>query len=69
MTPKEFQEFATQFLRKYLAGGFASMPKSEIDLLVFHYLTQADEYQGKSNYELAALLKIPESRVKTLRLN
>ena len=45
------------------------MPKSEIDLLIFHLLTHTSEYRGKTNYELAGLLKVPESRIKTLRLN
>jgi hypothetical protein len=69
MTTVEHQRFAEVFLDKYLAFGFGSMPKSEIDLLVFHLLTEASEYSGKSNYELATLLQIPESRVKALRLN
>ena len=49
--------------------GFGSMPKSEIDLLVFHLLMTTNEYRGKTNYELAIMLKTPESRIKTLRLN
>lgn len=69
MTPEEHQTFAEEFLPKYLAHGFGSMPKSEIDLLAFYLLSQTAEFRNKTNYELAALLKIPESRVKTLRLN
>ena len=69
MTPQEKQAFADDFLPKYLANGFGSMPKSEIDLLIFHLLTHTSEYRGKTNYELAGLLKVPESRIKTLRLN
>lgn len=69
MTDDEHQAFAAEFLPKYLANGFGSMPKSEIDLLAFHLLCQTAEYRGKSNYELAALLKVPEARVKALRLN
>jgi hypothetical protein len=45
------------------------LPKGEIDLLAFHLLMETNEYRGKSNYELANLLKIPETRVKNLRLN
>ncbi|MFN3881515.1 MAG: hypothetical protein ACK4L8_08825 [Nitrincola lacisaponensis] len=69
MTPQEKQTFLDEFLPKYLASGFGSMPKSEIDLLIFHLLTHTSEYRGKTNYELAGLLKVPESRIKTLRLN
>ena len=63
MTPQEKQAFADDFLAKYLASGFGSMPKSEIDLLIFHLLTHTSEYRGKTNYELAGLLKVPESSV------
>jgi len=35
MTPQEKQKFLDEFLPKYLASGFGSMPKSEIDLLIF----------------------------------
>ena len=38
MTAQEKQTFLDEFLPKYLAGGFGSMPKSEIDLLIFHLL-------------------------------
>lgn len=68
MKAKEKQAFAEKFLETYLANGFASLPKTEIDLLVFHLLTQTEGYRDKSNYELANALKLPESRVKTLRL-
>ena len=69
MTPEEKQTFLDEFLPKYLASGFGSMPKSEVDLLIFHLLTHTSDYRGKTNYELAGLLKVPESRIKTLRLN
>jgi len=69
MNEQEKHEFAEQFVERYLAQGFGSLPKSEIDLLVFHLLTKTHAYRGKSNYEISSLLKIPESRVKTLRMN
>ena len=55
MTPQEKQKFLDEFQPKYLASGFGSMPKSEIDLLIFHLLTHTREYRGKTNYELAWL--------------
>lgn len=69
MTPNEKQEFAERFLELYLAMGFGSLPKREIDLFVFHFLTKSSDYRGKSNYELANALGMPESRIKTMRLN
>lgn len=53
----------------YLAMGFGALPKREIDLFIFKNLMEMNEYKGKSNYELAELLRIPESRIKTLKLN
>ena len=32
---KEFSEF---FIKQFLVNGFGSLPKSEIDLVVFHQL-------------------------------
>lgn len=69
MTPVEKQKFVDDFLSRYLALGFGGMPKAEIDLLIFHLLTGTSEYQNKSNYELSTLLQIPETRIKTFRLN
>jgi hypothetical protein len=61
--------FAETFLEKYLTLGFGVMTKTEVDLLVFHLLLQTKEYKGRSNYELASKLKIPEQRIKALRLS
>lgn len=69
LTQRENQDFGAFFVEQYLANGFGSLPKSEIDLIVFHLLVKSAACRGKSNYELASLLKIPESRIKTLRLN
>ncbi|KOR30200.1 hypothetical protein TI05_14365 [Achromatium sp. WMS3] len=68
MTKTEQQHFTKQFLDLFLANGFGSMSKRDTELAVFHLLRNTSEYQGKSNYELAKLLKIPESRIKSLRL-
>ncbi|GAB5501010.1 MAG: hypothetical protein PsegKO_33210 [Pseudohongiellaceae bacterium] len=69
MNQKEKQEFADKFIEVFLSQGFGSLPKSEIDLLVFHLLTKSAEYKNKSNYEFSTLLRITESKVKSLRLN
>ena len=69
MNQRERQEFAEKFLEVYLAQGFGSLPKSEIDLLVFHLLSRTRDFSDKSNYEISTSLKIPESRVKMLRMN
>jgi hypothetical protein len=69
VTPKEKENFADGFLKLYLSMGLGSLPKREIDLYVFHRLINSSEYRGKSNYELANAFGVPESRIKTLRLN
>lgn len=69
LTEEEQKEFGVFFVTQYLLNGFGSLPKSEVDLIVFHQLIISAACKGKSNYELASLLKIPESRIKTLRLN
>ncbi|MDO9278258.1 MAG: hypothetical protein Q7U05_06815 [Polaromonas sp.] len=56
-------------VESYLAMGFGVLPKREIDLLIFKNLMEMNDYKGKSNYELAELLRIPDSRIKTLKLN
>jgi hypothetical protein len=68
VSPEEQQGVAEEFLRHWLAGGFGSMTKRETELLVFHLLRQRGEYRGLSAYELAATLRIPERRIRTLRL-
>ncbi len=69
LNQREKQEFGAFFVEQFLKNGFGSLPKSEVDLIVFHMLVRSSACRGKSNYELASILKIPEARIKTLRLN
>lgn len=68
MTRDEKESFAGELIALYLELGFGSPSKREVDLLIFHHITQARENKGKTNYELSTLLKVPETRIKTLRL-
>lgn len=68
-TPKEKQDFFDKFFDLYLSMGIGSLPKREIDLFVFHFLTKSSNYRSMSNYELANFFRVPEPRVKALRLN
>lgn len=68
MTRDEKESLAKNLVGLYLDAGFGAPSKREVDLLLFHHITQARENRKKSNYELATLLKIPESRVKSYRL-
>lgn len=69
MTPAEKEDFCDRFLRLYLSMGIGALPKREIDLFVFHFLINSSDHSNKSNYELANEFEVPESRIKTLRLN
>jgi hypothetical protein len=68
VTRDEKEQLASALLDLYADAGFGSPSKREVDLLIFHHVTQARENRGKTNYQLASVLKIPESRVKTFRL-
>ena len=69
MTPEEKQDFTDKFTKFYLSMGLGSLPKREIDLFVFHFLASSSDYRGKSNYELANAFGVPETKIKSLRLN
>lgn len=61
--------FGEKFVERYLAHGFGSMTKAEVDILVFHLLSDSEKIKDKSNYHVANLLQIAESKVKSLRLS
>lgn len=68
LNSKQYENFGKTFLEKYLANGFGTLPKREIDVLVFHLISEAAEIKGKSNYEVANKLKVTESKIKSLKL-
>lgn len=61
------ENFGKEFLEHYLSGSFGSMSKSETEILIFHLLFS--DFKGLSNYEISNLLKISETKVKSLTLN
>ncbi len=64
----EKQNFSEKFLIKFLENGFGTLPKREIEILVFHLLyKESSFFRDKSNYEMANLLKISETRIKSLK--
>lgn len=66
---KDPAAFVKAFLERYLGNGFGTMQKREIDVLVFHLISDISQIKGQSNYEIANFLKVSESRVKSLRLD
>ncbi|KAA0876356.1 hypothetical protein [Nitrincola tapanii] len=69
LTEDQYKEFGEQFVARFLAHGFGAMTKTEIDILVFHLLSESSEIKDKSNYHVANKLQISESKVKSMRLN
>jgi len=69
LTEIQEQNFGRVFVEKYLSNGFGAMTKSEMDILVFHLISESIDLRNKSNYHVANKLKITESKVKSLRLN
>jgi len=61
--------FGKIFVEKYLSNGFGAMTKSEMDILVFHLISESEDLKNKTNYHVANKLKVTESKVKSLRLN
>lgn len=63
---KKPKEFAEEFERIYLGRGFGTMNKNELEVLFFHLLRQFGDIAGKSNFDLAIELRIPEAKIKRL---
>lgn len=60
--------FSEKFLSKFLESGFGTLPKREIEILIFHLLyNNTSFFKDKSNYEMANTLMLSESRVKSLK--
>lgn len=62
------EQFVEVFLRRFMEHGFGALPKREVDILVFHLLRRAGRIDGRSNFDIANELRVPEARVKMLRL-
>jgi len=68
LTDSEKITFTEEFLSRFLAYGFGTLPKREIEILIFHILYHKTElFKGQSNYEIANVLKISESKIKSFK--
>lgn len=69
LSPDEKIHFSEEFLSRFLSPGFGTMPKREIEILIFHLLLhKTNVFKGKSNYEISNELKISESKVKSYKI-
>ena len=67
LSEKEKVEFAEKFLDRFLEHGFGTMPKREMEILIFQNLYKSSIFfKSKRNYDLANKLQISETRVKSL---
>ena len=60
-------QFTEEFLKEYINKGFGTISKKEIDLLVFHLLSELADLDKISNYNLALKLKLTPTKIKNLR--
>ena len=59
--------FANDFLQKYMLGGFGSMNKTDVEILVFHLLRKYSTLtDNKSQQDLSLALRIPVSKISRL---
>lgn len=61
--------FAGDFLDTYLQHGLGVMSKKETEILVLHLLDKCGCFDGRknANHDLSLLLRIPETRISSLR--
>lgn len=69
LNEEQNKNFGEKFVERYLSLGFGAMTKTEIDILVFHLLSESEHIKSKANYDISNKLQITESKVKSLRLN
>lgn len=60
-------QFTDEFLNQYINKGFGTISKKEIDLLVFHLLSELADLDKISNYNVALKLKLTPTKIKNLR--
>ncbi len=64
----QYTTFGKEFLKHYLSNSYGAMSKKEIDILVFHLISESKYIKGITNYEVANKLSLTESKVKGLIL-
>jgi hypothetical protein len=66
---RRLSEFASQFIESYLQHGLGVMSKKETEILVMHLLDECGCFDGRrnANHDLSLLLRIPETRIASLR--
>lgn len=60
------EQFAKEFIGKYLHNGFGTMNKGELETLIFHLLRKDESFRKMSIFDLSRTLQIPETKVRKL---
>ena len=69
LSDAEKKRFSEEFLSRFLSPGFGTMPKREIEILIFHLLFhKTDAFIGQTNYDISNELKISETKVKSYKI-
>jgi hypothetical protein len=64
----ELERFSRRFLAKYLAHGFQSLSKRDVELLLFYELELSDLISASaSNHDVAKMLRLTGRKVAGLR--
>jgi len=56
-----------EFFKEYLSRGFGNMAKREIDVMIFHLMEKRGEFNGKSNFQIARILRTTPTKIKSLK--
>ena len=64
---KEKKDVWIAFYTEYLSRGFGNMPKRDIDVLIFHLLEKKGDFIGKSNFQIARILRTTPTKIKSLK--
>jgi hypothetical protein len=67
LSKEEREEFARKLLDRLSEQAFGAIPKRELELFIFHLLSDTENLRSLSTYEWANLLHISESRIRSLR--
>lgn len=60
------EEFATEFIEKYMHNGFGMMNKGELETLIFYLLRKDVSFKSMSIFEISRTLHISEAKVSKL---
>lgn len=64
----KYEQFGRDFIGHLRDRGLGNIPKRELDVLILHLLERHSSLAALSNGQAAVALRVPDSRVRSLRL-